>query len=354
MPEIAASETESKPNKKVIKTIALLAALGLTAAACGADDVADNAAASGTVAEAVDSDEAMEDDGEAMEDDEDAMEDDEESMEDDAMEDDAMEEGRPELTLTFSGLEPLGDGFNYEGWVVVDGTPISTGVFDINEDGSIDADDDFYGHDNAEAVVISIEPEDDPDPAPAPTKVLGGVINEDGSFDLGIDFPAALGTDFSDASGQFILGTPTDDPAGNENSGVWFLSIPGPEQGLDLPELPAGWVYEGWAVIDGQPISTGRFTDPGAADDFSGFSGPNAGPNYPGEDFLVNAPDGVEFPTDLAGSTIVISVEPDTDNSPAPFALKPLAAEVDAGARDHTNIDFGAGPVAISGTGAHG
>ena len=348
-------------NKKRLSGLVL--AMALVAAACGSDgdteaiDTADEAvtesAESTTEDDAMEDEEAMEDD--AMEDDEDAMADEEDAMEDDAMEDDAMAEGRPILNISFSGLEPLGDDFEYEAWTIVDDAPVTGGIFDINEDGDIEISSDqdhLYGHDGATAIVITIEPAVGDDPAPADTHVLAGDISEDGTFDLSIGHPAAIGTDFADVAGSFILGTPTDDPEGNELSGVWFLSVPGPETSLDLPELPAGWVYEGWAVIDDQPISTGRFTDPAAADDFSGFSGDSDGPNYPGEDFLVNAPDGLTFPTDLTESTIVISVEPDADNSPAPFALKPLVAEVPEGISDHENIDFGAGPVDISGSGS--
>ncbi|MEM7323858.1 MAG: anti-sigma factor [Actinomycetota bacterium] len=366
--------TETMKNKKRLAGVVLAAAL--VAAACGSDgdseatEAADQAA-TGAATDSSDGDamaddedamedDAMEDDEDAMADDEDAMEDDamaddEDAMEDDAMEDDAMADGRPILNISFSGLEPLGDDFEYEVWTIVDGAPVTGGIFDIDDDGAVEITSDqdhLYGHDGATAVVISIEPAIDDDPAPADTKVLGGEIAADGGFDLTIDHPAALGTDFADAAGSFILGTPTDDPEGNELSGVWFLSVPGPETSLDLPELPAGWVYEGWAVIDDQPISTGRFTDPAAADDFDGFSGPNPGPNYPGEDFLVNAPDGLTFPTDLTGSTVVISVEPDADNSPAPFALKPLVAVVADGVSDHQNIDLETGSVAISGSGS--
>ena len=47
----------------------------------------------------------------------------------------------------------------------------------------------------------------------------------------------------------------------------------------------------------------------------------------------------------LKGKTIVISVEPDPDNSPAPFTLKPLAHMVSASAMNHTTITMGVGPV---------
>ena len=30
--------------------------------------------------------------------------------------------------------------------------------------------------------------------------------------------------------------------------------------GLVLPVLPDSWLYEGWVVIDGTPVSSGRFS----------------------------------------------------------------------------------------------
>ena len=33
------------------------------------------------------------------------------------------------LTLNLSGLEMLGSEFVYEGWIIVDGNPVSTGTF---------------------------------------------------------------------------------------------------------------------------------------------------------------------------------------------------------------------------------
>ena len=157
--------------------------------------------------------------------------------------------------------------------------------------------------------------------------------------------------------GNETLATPTDTDNMNEESGVWFLdnSSGSAVSGLDLPTLPSGWKYEGWAVISGTPVSTGTFTN---VDDFdenattSSFKG-NAGngPAYPGEDYLQNAPSGLVFPTDLRGSTIVISVEPSPDNSPAPFTLKPLAHMVPSDAMTHSTIAMGTGPVAsLSGT----
>ncbi|MDH3681671.1 MAG: anti-sigma factor [Acidimicrobiia bacterium] len=340
------NDEASKPGRSK-RLAAIVFGVGLVAAACGADGDTATSDGGSTTGPAV-GDEAMED--EAME-----AETDDEAMDDSgASEDEAMEDGRPILEVTFEGLEALGDDFDYEAWTIVDGTPVSGGTFDIAADGSLEigTGEHLLGHEGASTVVITIEPAVGDDPAPADTHVLAGDVAVDGSFALTIDHPDALGTDFADVAGQFILGTPTNDPDGDELSGIWFLTVPGPEVSLELPTLPAGWSYEGWAVIDGNPVSTGRFLDGAMADDFDGFSGPNGGPNYPGEDFIVDAPDGLAFPTDLTGSTVVISVEPDADNSPDPFALEPLVAEVPDGIGDHQNIDLGLGSVAISGSGS--
>ena len=151
-----------------------------------------------------------------------------------------------------------------------------------------------------------------------------------------------MGTNFSTSTGSYILATPTDGSSTtDELSGVWWLDpAAGPGAGLDLPTLPEGWEYEGWAVVNGTPVSTGKFTSVTGADDFSGFSGTTPGPAFPGEDLLMNAPSGLTFPTDLSGGTVVISVEPSPDNSTDPFLLKPLVGSVPSGALDHTSYDM--------------
>ncbi|WP_179352424.1 anti-sigma factor [Winogradskyella vidalii] len=252
------------------------------------------------------------------------------------------------LTLNLDGLEALGDDFVYEGWIIVDGSPVSTGTFssvDFPQTFSVNSEE----LDMATTFVLSIEPAVDSDPSPAATKILAG------------DFSGALASvdsngivaDFSSATGNYILATPTDTDDTNEESGVWFLDNSSgiAVAGIDLPTLTEGWKYEGWAVFDGTPISTGTFTEATLADDnattsvFKGDAG--NGPDFPGEDFLQNAPAGLTFPTDLRGATIVISVEPSPDNSPTPFTLKPLAHDVPSDAAVHTTISMGVGPTAI-------
>jgi len=257
-----------------------------------------------------------------------------------------------ELVLNLNGLEALGNDFVYEGWLIVNGTPVSTGTFSsITFPQTFDVNANQLA--SASTFVLSIEPAVDSDPAPASTKILAG----DFTGNVAAVNSNGIVGDFSSASGTYILATPTDIDDMNEESGVWFLdnSSGSAVSGLVLPTLTDGWKYEGWAVIGGVPVSTGTFSSVNNFDDnattsmFKGSSG--NGPAFPGEDYIQNAPNGLTFPTDLKGTTIVISVEPVPDNSTNPFTLKPLAHVVPANAAVHTAITMGSGPVsALSGT----
>ena len=227
------------------------------------------------------------------------------------------------LTLNLSGLEALGSNYVYEGWIIVNGAPVSTGTFS-----SVTFPQSFQVNatqlENATTFVLSIEPANDPDPAPAATKLLvGDFSGNTANLNTGI-----VG-DFSNASGSFFLRTPTDETGtnnGNDQNGVWF-GVPGmpPTPNFTLPTLPEGWAYEGWVIGSQGAITTGVFNSFNTMDSFSGFSQTlQSGPPVPGEDFFLNAPAGETFPLDVRGRTVVISVEPVPDDSPAPFAMKPL------------------------------
>ena len=241
------------------------------------------------------------------------------------------------LTLNLSGLEDLGAGFLYEGWLLVDGSPVTTGTFSVDQNGQLSQNTfeiDQETLDNATKFILSIEPNPDPDPAPSDQKIIAGDFNGN-SANVSTSTAPAIG-DFGNSSGTFFLRTPTDEPVGEPNNGndqygVWF-GMPGmpPVATLDLPVLPAGWTYEGWVIGDAGPLSTGTFLNPDEMDDNAGlpssFGGTEKpGPELPGEDFFNNSPAGEVFPLDVRGRNVVISIEPVPDNSPLPFLLKPLA-----------------------------
>ncbi len=244
------------------------------------------------------------------------------------------------LTWSISGLEDLGSDYAYEGWLIVDGSPVSAGIFTVDASGNLSSTSlemNATDIDNADTYVLTIEPSPDSDPNPSSTHILAGDFSGDNAT-IVASHAAALGTDFTSATGSYILATPTDgDGDNNELSGVWWLDpAAGPAATLSLPNLPDGWKYEGWAVIDGTPVTTGTFTSVELSDDSAPYSGTAGGPPFPGEDFLMNAPSGLSFPTNLTSGTIVISVEPSPDNSTAPFLFKPLVGSVPSDAAAHT------------------
>lgn len=244
------------------------------------------------------------------------------------------------LMVNIEGLPNLGPNYAYEGWLTGNGDPKPAGIFMVNDSGEMSTHmfEVKESHmKKAKAYVLTIEPYPDSDPNPSKVHILGGDFNGDKAT-LSAAHGNALGTDFSISTGTYILATPTDgNSTTDELSGIWWLDpAQGPGPGLFLPTITTGWTFEGWAVINGVPVSTGKFTNVSGADQSAAYSGPVAGPAFPGEDFLTNAPAGLTFPTDLSGATVVISIEPSPDNSPLPFSMKPLTGSVPNPASDHT------------------
>jgi len=234
------------------------------------------------------------------------------------------------LTVNLNGIEPLASGFVYEGWIVVNNTPISTGRFNT---GSINSTQGFTlataDLDAATEFILSIEPASGDDPAPSNTKILRGsfvanaatlsINNVVGNF-------ANTATPFS---GSFVTDTPTDNVGGvdngNNDRGVWFIQNMTTPGLINLPQLSTGWKYEGWAVFNNgsAPTTTGQFTSATGADSSSPYSGNEPAPLFPGEDFLFNLPTGIDGI--VTGLLVVISIEPDLAGDPnAPFFLKPI------------------------------
>ena len=263
------------------------------------------------------------------------------------------------LKLSLVGVTRLEGGFTYEGWAVVAGKTISTGKFNVDASGalvtaagalipngevSVTA-----APSSISAVVITIEPANDTDPSPSATHLLAGAV-ADGKATLLASAPEALNSTFSTAKGKYLLAAPTGPSGTNPLSGLWFVdnSSGAGEAGLILPTLPAGFSYEGWVVLGGKPLSTGKFTLTGKADLAASYSGSSGtAPPFPGEDFLSNAPAGLTFPTNLQGAKLAISIEPEPDDSPAPYSLKPLSGSVPANAVAQTNYSMTDGAAAL-------
>ncbi len=253
------------------------------------------------------------------------------------------------VRFTSNGLMPLGEG-HYEVWAIFpDDTKLSLGAFNFDQEGKTISLAGYRVNDftstrdlrDARKIAITIEPSGDKDPGPSGIIILVGDISG-GRADL--RFKAL---DLSASSGHYILATPS---AGGRDptSGIWFLRKDGDKlsAGLQLPSLVAGWKYEGWAVTEGVPLSTGRFSSGDKADESAPYSESGVTPPFPGEDFFRNAPSGVSFPVNLAdGKSLgVITLEPDINGldptGPGPFSIKFLVAHIPGGLAPLTTADM--------------
>ena len=251
------------------------------------------------------------------------------------------------ITQSASGLEPL-VGLHYEGWSIIGGSPVSTGRWNIEADGtvvSVDASgtatgtlgttDSFVSpvsadHANSTAYVLTLEPNGDTDAGPSKVHIVAGRYNGN-TAEAVVENRSAIGTDFAEVAGSFILAAPT---GGADDQGLWYFN--GESSALSLPDLPEGWNYEGWVVdtAAGVPYSTGIFHD-ASGPDWDG-AGPYAGPNaenfppVPGQDFV----QGMPLDLDNGNFITVISVEPADDPDPAPFAIKILTSDIITGNGD--------------------
>lgn len=250
-------------------------------------------------------------------------------------------------------LPPLSTG-HYDAWVINGDTKTNIAKFNVDQNGNlatvegkaIEGNSFPYqgGLVEGNTVAISVEAADSKDDKPSPSVILHGPLKADGSAELVFDVVS-----LSAVSGKYMLATPTDDPAKNESSGLWF-GVPGtkPVPLLTMPPAPLGWKYEGWVTNQSKLISLGRFADARAKDDFNGYSATKKpAPNFPGQDFLVNAPAdlGFAFPINLAdgSSKAAISLEPDVGGADptGPTAYLPLfMADIPSGLKDHVATDL--------------
>jgi hypothetical protein len=220
------------------------------------------------------------------------------------------------IEVNINGLPVLPDSMTYVGWFnrEVNGVKKYTKVFvmDANPSGSINYKSDKPLQKLQEAQEFNLTTEkksvaSDSNLVPSTRELLVGRFSEAASV-----LTIGSGTiDFSNQKAVFNLATPTNGPASNELSGVWFVDSLSTNivAGLDLPLLYEGWIYEGWVQINGQYVSTGRFSDPKSADLYTEYSDSLAGYSFPGEDFLLNAPSGLTFPTDLSNAIVAVSIE---------------------------------------------
>ena len=262
------------------------------------------------------------------------------------------------VAMGFERLQPLGPGEGiYAGWIRLDnGDIIALGSFNVNAAGRpVDSQgnviDRFTSSKNLFAsvsLVITVEPTGGIGADPGAAAILQGPFL-DGVAELNVPSPLLI----DQASGSYRVFTPTDGPDTNEGSGVWAVDEAG-DPLLQLPPLNSVYSYEHYMIINGETLTMGRFISPDTRDFANPFSGPLPAPEFPGEDFLENAPSGVVFPADLGGARLILALEPTFDDTADPSQLIVLEAVLPAGLQGgeiiqltNRTVDFPTGRAAI-------
>lgn len=142
--------------------------------------------------------------------------------------------------------------------------------------------------------------------APSGMQIISGTF-----IDRVAELTVPISSGITSASGSLRVFSPTDGPDTNENSGFWMVDSVG-EPSLDMPDTTAALQYETFVEIDGQNLNVGRFDVVDDRDDFCRFCAdieefPQ--PERPGDDLLINAPEGMVFPIDLSEAIVRISLE---------------------------------------------
>lgn len=217
------------------------------------------------------------------------------------------------IEANISELPVLPDSMTYVGWFNSDDYgAVKVFAMDADQNGSIKyvSNEKFENLLRAQEFFITTEKKSvisDSNLVPSERILLFGRFS-DAACNLTI---SETSPDFENLNEVFNLATPTNGPETDELSGVWFVDSISTnlQAGLNLPDLYAGWIYEGWVQIDGQYISTGRFVNPKAADLYSAFGGALAGYNFPGEDFLIDSTQTFSFPINLSNANVIVSIE---------------------------------------------
>lgn len=238
------------------------------------------------------------------------------------------------VALGFERLKQLGEEEGiYAAWINLDrGEVVGLGGFQVNaagqpldESGAVierfSTDQAVFG---AVSVFVTQEA------AGVPTRPGSNVVLQgpffDGVAELNVPAPA----ESTDATGRYRVFTPTDGPGTNEGSGLWAIDVDD-EPLLELPATNNVYTFEHFMIIDGRALTMGRFNANDEVDTVNRFSGEEPAPEVPGEDFLVNAPEGLIFPADLSGARLIVTLEARIGDLVDPSQLVILEAILPAG-----------------------
>ncbi len=241
-------------------------------------------------------------------------------------------------TLELSGFVEAGEGYHYEAWLEGEDETVSIHRFDGSEAViQLEIEEEIVKLANSSVAhfFVTLQPSSVSEPSVHTVVREGFRWNVEGYEYQSKAIPFDAWYEAGCCPPSYQVSTPTTSTQDDEALGIWWF-------GFDIQPYRAlgpHWVFEGWVITAEGRFSTGRFRDQQPDDDGAGpGAGPEPGYDAPGQDFI-------DPPLSLHGARVEVTVEPEPDNSPEPFAFMRWGTDfpADANTGPNTALPFGYG-----------
>jgi len=254
-----------------------------------------------------------------------------------------------EITFSTSGLPALPENYTYEAWLLVGGSYVSIGTFNIDVNG-VNKPTGFKqinNNDLEKAVGIAITIEftgAESKSSPSDLIILTGNFSDNKAI-LSISDKRTIYA--KDLKAEYIVSAPTavsSEKSGKEQNGIWFSTDSSQSKetaGLVLPYVQndpkkklCNLIYRAWIYapdLDDStksiPINMGAFTKANEPDNSNNYAGTNENftPVLPGNDFVNITGINVKYPVKVVEKKVIITAKPNEGNTseaePFPFIL---------------------------------
>lgn len=272
--------------------------------------------------------------------------------------------------LTVTGLPTLPDNYTYQTWLLVGGSYVSVGTFNmidsVKTTESSFSDINNLDLNNAIGVAITIEfTGSESKFSPSDLIVLAGNFSEDTATLLTTDTRTIY---TSDLKADYIIDAPTaltSEESKTGENGIWFSTsfdqteeTPGlilPYNQIDENKTASDLLYQAWVYVpstkEGEEdisLSMGTFTVANSPDNSNNYKGTNSDftPVLPGNDFIKISGKNVLTPIEMIKKRVIITAKPNeettADSEPFPFILFDKTIAETEGSLDVYQNDYSA------------
>ncbi len=273
-----------------------------------------------------------------------------------------------EITFSTTGLPAMQENYTYQAWLLVGGSYVSIGTFNIDVNG-VNTPTGFKQINNndlekASGIAITIEfTGAESKSSPSDLIILAGNFSDNKAILSTSDKRTIYAKDLK---AEYIVDAPTaitSEKSDKGNNGIWFSTDKNQSKetaGLVLPYVQndsertlSNLSYQAWIYVpdadDGTkniPINMGAFTKANEPDNSNNYAGENKNstPVLPGNDFVKITDINVENPVDVIDKKVIITVKPNEGNTsktkPFPFILFEDIAKSTKGSLNMNNKNF--------------